>query len=65
MANKSSFTTKKNDIKPDPIIAILEKRAKSARVTMLVFIYLIFTAMLLVFSGVVMMKSKNDNPFKS
>lgn len=65
MANKSSFTTKKNDIKPDPIIAILEKRAKSARITMLVFIYLIFTAMLLVFSGVVMMKSKNDNPFKS
>jgi len=65
MANKSSFTTKKNHIEPDPIIAVLEKRAKSARVTMLVFIYLIFTAMLLVFSGVVMMKSKNDNPFKS
>ena len=65
MANKPSFATKKNDIEPDPIIAVLEKRAKSARVTMLVFIYLIFTAMLLVFSGVVMMKSKNDNPFKS
>ncbi|EOW6847786.1 hypothetical protein ACOZ2B_002828 [Cronobacter sakazakii] len=65
MANKSSFTTKKNHIELDPIIAVLEKRAKSARVTMLVFIYLIFTAMLLVFSGVVMMKSKNDNPFKS
>lgn len=65
MVNKSSLATNKNDIEPDPIIAVLEKRAKSARITMLVFIYLIFTAMLLVFSGVVMMKSKNDNPFKS
>lgn len=65
MANKPFFATKKNDIEPDPIIAVLEKRAKSARITMLVFIYLIFSAMLLVFSGVVMMKSKNDNPFKS
>lgn len=65
MANKYSLATNKNDMESDPIIAVLEKRAKSARITMLVFIYLILTAMLLVFSGVVMMKSKNDNPFKS
>lgn len=43
------------------ILLILEKRAKSVRITMLIFVYLLLTAMICVVAGIISIKSKNEN----